>query len=288
MGEHINVRALLRTYGLRPKKTWSQNFLVDASILQAIAQHVTRGDPPVVVELGAGLGVLTRMLAQGCPRVVAVERDRDCAQVLRSEFVGNSRVEILEDNAATLDWRELCARVGTPVVVGNLPYHMATPILFHILEVGTLIARFIFMFQREMAARLTAAPGSRTYGVPSIMAQQHAEISRVMDVPPQAFYPAPKVHSRVLCFEPLRTPRASVTDQELFSKIVRGAFSQRRKTIRNALFATFGKQIGTEGIESWLQRAGVPRTARPEQLSIETFAKLSNIYDEHYPGILDQ
>ncbi len=262
--------------------------MVDSAVIQAIAQHATRGNPPVVVELGAGLGVLTRMLAQGCPRVVAVERDRDLARVLRSEFAGNSRVEILEDNAATLDWRELCGRVGTPVVVGNLPYHMATPILFQVLEAGTLVERFILMFQREMAARLTAAPGGRPYGVLSIMAQQHAEIGRVMDVPPQAFFPVPKVHSAVLWFKPLPTPRAEVKDRELFSKIVRGAFSQRRKTIRNSLQAALGGQIGKVGIERLLQRAGVSATARPEQLSIETFAKLSNIYDESYPGKLGQ
>jgi 16S rRNA (adenine1518-N6/adenine1519-N6)-dimethyltransferase len=258
--------------------------LVDGSVLRAIAENATRGDPPVVVELGAGPGVLTHLLAQGCPRVVAVERDRDLARVLRSEFAGNGSVEILEDNAARLDWRELCARVGTPVVVGNLPYHMATPILFHTLEAGPLIARFMFMFQREMAARLTAAPGGRPYGVLSIMAQQLAEIERVIDVPPRAFFPAPKVHSRVLCFTPLPAPRAPVADPQLFSKIVRGAFSQRRKTIRNALAAAFGGQIDKDGVERLLQRAGISPTARPEQLSIETFAQLSNLCSECYPS----
>jgi 16S rRNA (adenine1518-N6/adenine1519-N6)-dimethyltransferase len=279
MGASINVRALLRTHGLRPKATWSQNFLVDISVIRAIAKQVAECNPQVVVELGAGLGALTSVLAQCCPRVVAVERDRDLARVLRSEFAGNGRVEVLEDNAATLDWHQLCARIGRPVVVGNLPYNIATPILFHLLEAGSLLVRFILMFQREMAARITAAPGSRRYGVLSIMVQQQAEVGRVLDVPPSAFFPLPKVHSRVLWFNPLVKPRFPVRDQKLFSKIVRGAFNQRRKTIRNALRSALAGQILKEDIERLLELAGITPTARPEQLSIETYAKLSDLYE---------
>jgi 16S rRNA (adenine1518-N6/adenine1519-N6)-dimethyltransferase len=271
----IRVKEILRRVGLHPKKSWSQNFLVDLDVIDAIAEATTCENRPVV-ELGAGFGALTQALKNGARRVVAVERDRDFAAFLRSEFGLEPTVEILEANAATLDWPALAKRLGEPpVVVGNLPYHMATPILFHLLSHRAVLAHWVLMFQREMAERLVAGPGCREYGVLSVLVQRKAEVETVLDVGPGAFHPAPKVHSRVLRFTPLAAPRVAVRDEAFFERVVKGAFSQRRKKIRNSLLGSVGKTLGAPAVDRALAAAGIDPGARAEQLSLECFAVLT-------------
>ena len=160
MGRQLNVRSVLLRYGLKPKKTWSQNFLVDQDVLGDIAEAVEWGEVQTVIELGAGIGALSAMLAGNARRVIAVERDRDLAALLRSEFANDPVVEVLEANAAALDYEKLSAQLGEkPAVVGNLPYHMATQILFHLLASAEHLSHWVLMFQKELADRLVAAPG---------------------------------------------------------------------------------------------------------------------------------
>jgi len=271
----IDIRTLLARHGLHPKRSWSQNFLISAGALQRIADAAQVRDEPVV-ELGAGPGTLTAALAAVSPRVLAVERDRDFARLLRAEFSLSSNVEVLEANAARLDWSQLQKRLGGPcVVVGNLPYHMATPILFSLLESGGAVRRAVLMLQREMAERLAASPGSRACGASSVMLQMRADVEELFDVPPGSFYPAPKVHSRVVQIRPLVAPRHPVRDPALFGRMVRTAFSSRRKTLSNALRAFFGAPSREPG-ERVLQRAGIDPARRPETLTLEEWARLSD------------
>jgi len=277
MADRLNVRQLLGRHGLRPKKSWSQNFLVDLDVLQQIVDAAGLSDRDAVVELGAGLGALTAMLAREACRVIAVERDRDLARVLRSEFAGDEAVEVLEANAAKLDWPALVDRLGCkPVVVGNLPYHMASQILFRLLEAGPLLSRWLLMVQREMARRMTAAPGGRDYGVLSVELQMHADVEAVLDVGPEAFLPAPRVHSRVVMCRPLEGPRIAVQDPALFSRLVKGVFAQRRKKIRNSFRAAFGAEADPKTLDEVLARAGVSPDQRPEQLGLESLARLAD------------
>lgn len=272
--ERINVKAILRRHGLRPKRSFSQNFLVDPGVLQGIAGAASLHDAEPVVELGAGLGALTAMLSREAGRVVAVERDRDLARVLRGEFAGEPKVEVLEANAARLDWAELRARLGRPpVVVGNLPYHMASQILFHLLEAGTNIDRFLIMVQREMAERMTSVPGGRDWGVLSVQLQLRADVEIVLRVPPDAFHPAPRVHSAVVRGRPLARPRVPLSDAELFRRLVRGVFNQRRKKIRNGLRATF-PALESGAVDLALAGAGISPLQRPEQLGLAELARL--------------
>lgn len=277
MADRINPTSLLRRHGLRPKKSWSQNFLVDLDVLRQIAQVAGLTKDDVVVELGAGLGALTALLARDVRHLVAVERDRDLARVLRSEFAADPVVEVLEANAAVLDWAGLAERLGRPpVVVGNLPYHMASQIVFHLLEAGPLLSRWVLMLQREMAQRLAASPGGRDYGVLSIQVQLQAEVEVVLDVPPEAFLPAPRVHSQVVVCRPLATCRVTVADGDLLRELVRGVFSQRRKQIRNGLKAALGGRLDAGQLDAALAEASIGPEQRPEELDLESFARLAD------------
>jgi len=277
VADTLNIKTILKKHGLRPKKSWSQNFLVDLSVLARIVDAAELDSDDVVVELGAGLGALTAMLAKDAGKVIAVERDRDLAKVLMSEFAADNKVEILEADAVRLNWNELLARMEKPpVVVGNLPYHIASQIIFSLLDVGTGLNRWLVMVQREMAVRMVAGPGGKDYGVMSIHLQMHADVETILDVPPEAFIPSPRVQSRVVKCRPLDAPRVSVKDMKLFRRVVRAVFSQRRKQIRNSLRANFGGILSDTLLDEALVQAEIQPTMRPEQLKLEEFGALSD------------
>lgn len=263
-------RALLDKYDLRAKKSWGQNFLGDEAILDDIARLAAPRPGERVVELGAGLGHLTaRLLARGAA-VTAVERDRDMARVLRGEL--GDRVTLLEADAARLDYAALAA--GAPLaVVGNLPYHLTSPILFGLLDQVAHVTRAVFLLQREVAERLAASPGEKDWGVLSVFLQREAEVSVERIVPPGAFFPPPKVHSAVIhvAFRP-PAPAAAVADPARFRRLVKAGFAQRRKTLGNALKA--GKVAPAEALAAALAAAGVDPGRRGETLTIEEWAAL--------------
>jgi 16S rRNA (adenine1518-N6/adenine1519-N6)-dimethyltransferase len=263
-------RALLDKYELRAKKSWGQNFLGDERILDDIARLAAPRPGARVVELGAGLGHLTaRLLARGA-RVTAVERDRDMARVLRGEL--GDRIALLEADAARLDYAALAAG-GPLAVVGNLPYHLTSPILFDLLDQAGHVERAVFLLQREVAERLAAAPGGKDWGVLSVFLQREADVSVERIVPPGAFHPPPKVHSAVIHvgFRP-PAPGAEVRDPARFRTLVKAGFAQRRKTLGNALKA--GKVAPPEAMAAALAAAGIDPGRRGETLTIEEWAAL--------------
>ncbi len=263
-------RALLDKYDLRAKKSWGQNFLGDEHVLDDIARLAAPRAGERVLELGAGLGHLTaRLLARGA-EVTAVERDRDMARVLRGEL--GDRITLLEADAARLDYAALAA--GRPLsVVGNLPYHLTSPILFDLLGQVAHVARAVFLLQREVAERLAASPGEKDWGVLSVFLQREAEVSVERIVPPGAFFPPPKVHSAVIqvAFRPV-APGAAVLDEARFRKLVKAGFAQRRKVLRNALEA--GRVVPPEVLAAALQATGIDPGRRGETLGIEEWAAL--------------
>jgi len=264
--------ALLDKYGLRAKKSWGQNFLGDEGILDAIARLAVEREGELVVELGAGLGHLTaRLLARGA-RVVAVERDRDMARVLRGEL--GDAVRILEADAARLDYRALAAGAGEGgrvAVVGNLPYHLSSPILFSLLDQAGAVSRAVLLLQREVAERLAASPGSKAWGLLSALLQQRAEVSLERRVPSRAFLPPPRVESAVVrvAFGP---PRAELADEARFRRLVKAGFAQRRKTLRNALEAARLAPPGATAAA--LAAAGIDPSRRGETLTVAEWAAL--------------
>ena len=299
-------RALLEKHGLRAKKSWGQNFLGDEAILDDIARLAAPREGELVVELGAGLGHLTaRLLARGA-RVIAVERDRDMARVLRGEL--GERIVLLEADAARLDYgriaAEEAARAAVPAsadavtptaappergaaaeaagrsrgaplpklaVVGNLPYHLTSPILFSLLDQAEHVSRAVFLLQREVAERLAAQPGTSAWGILSVLLQREADVSIERIVPPGAFLPPPKVDSAVLCAL-FRPPADRVADPVRFRRLVKAGFAQRRKTLANALGAA--RLAGGDALSAALAAAGVDPRRRGETLTVAEWAAL--------------
>lgn len=262
---------LLRRYGLRPKKDWGQNFLGDARYLARIAEACSVGPGDTVVELGAGLGHLTRQLAGTGARVVAVERDRDLVAVLEREL-GLPNVEVRAANAAALDFAEV-AGVARPVVAGNLPYQLSSSILFEVLDQREHLSRAVFLLQKEVAVRIASGPGSRDYGLLSVLLQAYADVELLFEVPAGVFLPPPRVDSAVVRIDLHPVPRVEVRDHARFVRLVKAAFAQRRKVLLNTLKSD--KSLGdAETIVGALERAGIDPRERAETLSPEQFAAI--------------
>ncbi len=266
-------RALLEKHGLRAKRSWGQNFLGDEAILDDIARLAAPREGDLVVELGAGLGHLTaRLLARGA-RVVAVERDRDMARVLRAEM--GERIALLEADAARLDYGRIAAG-ATPAapkvaVAGNLPYHLTSPILFSLLDQVEHLSRAVLLLQREVAERLAARPGTHAWGILSVLLQREADVSIERIVPPGAFVPPPRVESAVLCAL-FRPPADAVADPARFRRLVKAGFAQRRKTLANALGAA--RLAADEALAAALGAAGIDARRRGETLTVAEWAAL--------------
>ena len=264
-------RRMLQQHGLRPKHAWGQNFLDDARVLADIVQAARLGPGSVVVELGAGLGHLTRVLLDTGARVVAVERDRDMVHVL--EETPAERLTVVAANAARLD---LAVVAGTRplTLVGNLPYHLTSSILFEVLEQHRDLVRCVFTVQKEVADRVAAGEGVRSGGLLTVLLGVWFDASVVRVVPASAFHPPPKVDSAVLLLEHRSTPRAEVSDEAWFRKVVKAAFSHRRKTLLNSLRSD--PELGDAAtIREALGAAGIEPSRRAETLGVGEFARLA-------------
>lgn len=260
----------LHALGLRPKKSWGQNFLSDDAALSAIAEATRATEGDVVVELGPGLGHLTWHLAATGARVVAVERDRDMVKAMADLALPN--VEVVEGNAVTVNFKE-AAKAEQVIVAGNLPYHLTSPILFAVLEQAAHVRRAVFTVQAEVADRLAAPPGGRDYGLLTVLLGLRFFVEETDRLPRELFHPPPNVDSAVLLLERLEQPRAPITDELRFRRVVKAAFAQRRKTVANSLKSDKGLWE-KESAESALERAGIDARRRAETLSVEEFAAL--------------
>ncbi len=268
-----DVHAVLDKYGLRAKKSWGQNFLVDERAYREIVHACAFSAGDWAVEIGAGLGTLTERLADAAAHVVAIERERDMLDVLRRDLGGVARIELVEADALAFDYAAVAARAGRPpVVVGNLPYQIASPILFRLLEAPGSWARIVVMLQKEMADRIVAPPGEKAYGALSVMVRFYGTPKLVYRVRAGGFVPAPRVDSAVLRIEPHATP---AVDAARFSRVVHAAFNQRRKTLRNALSAAFSSDVTDRA----LVKAAIDGQRRGETLAVDEFARLTEALD---------
>ena len=272
-------RRVLARHGLRAKKSWGQNFLHDRSVHARIVAAAACTADDVVVEIGAGLGTLTAALATAEPppaRVIALERDADMLRVLAAELADVPRFSVTPADAAAFDFAAASRDAGRPlVVVGNLPYQIASALVVGLVEARGAIARAVVMVQREFAQRVVAPPGSRTYGRLSVTVQQHAEARILFHVPPGAFHPPPNVTSSVMRLVPRAAPLAPVRDEALFAEVVKQAFSTRRKMLRRALEPAFGDVA----VARALAAASIDETLRAERLSVADFARLADAFE---------
>jgi 16S rRNA (adenine1518-N6/adenine1519-N6)-dimethyltransferase len=248
-----------------------QHFLRDQAVAHAIVDLVAPTERDVVVEIGPGDGALTTLLAGRAGRLIALEVDPALAAALRARLPA---AEVLDADARSWNYAELRAPAGGRVlIVGNLPYSVGKPILAALIAARTAIDEMTLMLQREVAERVAAAPGSKTYGSLSVFSQLHCEVRVALRVPPGAFRPPPKVDSAVLHLRVLREPRVPLRDPRRFEAVVRAAFAQRRKMLGNALGAGLGLPLDV--VRKAAAAAGVDLTPRAETQKLSEFAALA-------------
>ncbi len=254
----------------RARKSLGQHFLIDPNIRDKIIRAAELSPHDTVLEIGPGTGVLTRSLARMAGRVIAVEVDRALAARLTGDLADLPNVHVVQADALSYPLDTLPK--GT-TVVANLPYNIATPILFRLLELRSQIARMIVMIQKEVAHRLIARPGTKAYGTLSVAVGMAADARIIFPVSPNCFRPRPKVDSAVVQIIPLVSPRLPVKDSSTFFAVVRAGFGRRRKTVANALASL---DIAKNDISEALSAAGLTPSRRAETFSLEEFARLAD------------
>lgn len=249
----------------RPRKRFGQHFLRDPGVIDAIVRAIRPSAGDTIVEIGPGEGAITKSLAATAGALHLVELDRDLAAQLRRDFAGRVNVTVHEADALRFEY----ATIAGPLrVVGNLPYNISTPLLFHLLQYRDCISDMHFMLQKEVVDRMAAPPGTKAYGRLGIMLGCHFDIEALFDVDPLAFEPPPEVMSSVVRLTPLPAGTYDIRDEKALSALVARAFSQRRKTIRNAL-----KDVADVPA---LEAAGIDPRLRPEAIAIAAYVKLAN------------
>jgi 16S rRNA (adenine1518-N6/adenine1519-N6)-dimethyltransferase len=274
-----DARALLREANLHAKKSFGQNFLVNAAVVENIARAcVTDSElgKAEVVELGAGLGVLTSALARRARRVMAVERDRDLVPILEREM-GEAPVRVIEADAQTVDVA-FGPDASPRVLAGNLPYQITGRLLERAVVLADTLDRVVFMVQREVADRLAADAGTKAYGALTVFVRAAFRVEKLFDVSPGSFHPPPDVTSSVVRLEPHR-PRVA-EETELFRALVKAAFQARRKTLRNA----WSRIAETTDLAAAAERARVSLDARGETLDVEAYARMEKALKECRTG----
>ncbi len=260
----------MNTHDDRPKKRFGQNFLHDPSIIQRIIDVINPKPSDNIIEIGPGKGALTKPLLNNVKQLHVIEIDRQLANNLAEALGHPKHLFIHQADALNLDFSKF--NLKQLRIVGNLPYNISTPLLFHLLEFSSYIEDMIFMLQKEVVERICAKPGNKQYGRLTIMLQLHFDVEQLFIIKPGAFKPAPKIDSAIVRLMPLTSPRYPILNVECFSAIVKAAFSQRRKTIRNAL----KNYLDEERIND----AGIAPEKRPETLSISDYVKLANLYHQ--------
>lgn len=254
--------------GHRPRKRFGQHFLTDPGVIYEIVRTIRPSGNDIVVEIGPGLAAITAPLLAGAGSMHAIELDRDLAAQLRQRFQDEPKLTIHEADALRFDFSTLGDDLR---IVGNLPYNISTPLLFHLLDYRAHIADMHFMLQKEVVARMAAPPGSKAYGRLGIMLGCYFDIEALFDVDRQAFDPPPDVTSAIVRLTPLPEGTYDVRDAAKLSRLVATAFSQRRKTVRNAL-----RKVADEAL---LESVGIDPSLRPEAIAIAEYVRLANTLD---------
>lgn len=278
------VRDIMQRFELHPKKKWGQNFLIDQNILSKIAEACALDKDSLAVEIGPGMGALTERLAASGARVLAIDIDRQLKPVLEETLGHCENVRLVFGDMLQFDLEhELCTafnmeNISPYKVCANIPYNITTPIIFHLLEECRHLQSAILMMQKEVALRLTAAPGSKDYGLLTLNVAYHSQVETITRVSRNCFYPRPEVDSSVVKITPYpnNTKRVTVKDEQILKNFMKAAFQQRRKTILNSC-ASFFKREKSEAV-ALLKSLGLNPEARPEQLSLEDFARIADTF----------
>lgn len=281
LGNPQNTIAILNKYGFNFQKKFGQNFLIDTHVLEKIirAANITKDD--FIVEIGPGIGTMTQYLCEAAREVVAVEIDKNLIPILENDTLSEyDNVTVINQDILKLDLNKLVQERnnGKPVkVVANLPYYITTPIIMGLFENGTPIENITVMVQKEVAQRMQVGPGTKEYGALSLAVQYYADPYIVANVPPNCFMPRPNVGSAVIQLTKHIEKPVQVKDEKLMFKLIRASFNQRRKTLQNGLNNSSELHFSKEQIIDAIEQAGFSPTIRGEALTLEDFARLSDI-----------
>lgn len=278
----------IKNKNIRLIKSLGQNFLIDDNIIGKIIDSADVRENDLVIEIGPGVGSLTEGLAQRAKKVIAIEIDKNIIEPLKDNLKEYDNIEILNEDILKVSIVSIIESerdkysYNDVIVVSNLPYYITTAIIMKVLEKEKYVRRMVLMMQKEVAERIIAKPGKKDYGSLSIAVQFYTDATKQFDVSPQCFIPKPDVKSTVVKLEILKDSRVDILSKELFFKIVRDSFNQRRKTLVNALTNNKSTSLSKEEIKNILTQIGVNEKTRGEALDIMQFAELSNlIYKKH-------
>lgn len=283
-----NTREMLLKFGIRPAKSLGQNFLTDDSVVSKIVDSAEIGKEDLVVEIGPGLGTMTAELASRAGWVVAVEIDKHLIPVLEKSLAEYGNISLINKDVLKVDFKKEVLELAEEKlngfrpekikIVANLPYYITTPVIMKLLEEEIPADLMVFMVQKEVADRMAAAPGGKDYGALSVAVQYYSAPEKVFLVPPHCFIPQPGVDSSVIRLRMHKTPPVFLKDRNLYFKVVKAAFGQRRKTLPNALANSGFFGITKEQIIELIKKQGIEENRRGETLSIMQFAELSNSF----------
>jgi 16S rRNA (adenine1518-N6/adenine1519-N6)-dimethyltransferase len=275
---------LMKAWKLYPKKQLGQNFLTDANMAAAIANYAGLSSDDLVLEIGAGLGSLTLPLARQARKVIAIEKDHRLVELLNTELLaaGVDNVIVHEKDILKFDIPSLARSENKDlIVVGNVPYNISSQIMVEILKARACIKKSVLMFQKELAQRISAQPGSKAYGRLSVMVQYCARVRVLTEVKATLFFPKPNIDSLVIGIDFDPDAEKQITDEAFFFQVIKAAFSKRRKTLRNAL-AGFMPEFDANASAKALERADINPVRRAETLTKDEFVRLSNCIHDTY------
>jgi len=270
--KNITVSSLLKKYKIRPKKNLGQNFLVNTNLMNKLMDPLDLYPDEDLLEIGSGLGVFSSKLARHALGVLAIEKDRRLIEIARQEFVEQKNLKFVEGDFLKLDLESLLRNLRLPIkVIGNIPYNISSPILFKLLENHSLFQLAVLTVQKEVAKRLVAAPGSKDYGVLTVLLNSQVCCESLFDLEAGAFLPPPEVTSTAVKISFPNQPLHNIYNPTLFKRVVKTAFNQRRKTVRNTLKTL----LKNNKIKPW-EACAIDPNSRPERLTIAQYVTLAN------------
>ena len=274
------IRGIKEKYGFKLSKSLGQNFLTDKNIIDKIIDSTDITDEDLVIEIGPGIGVLTYEAAQQAKKVIAVEIDKNLIPILKDTLAEFDNVEVINQDVLKTDLNQIITDSGCreAKIIGNLPYYITTPIIMGILESNTIADSITIMMQKEVADRIKAGPGSKTYGALSVAVQYYCEVETVAIVPKEVFFPAPKVDSAVLKLAIRKEKPVELIDEKMFFRCIKAGFGQRRKTLSNSLMGL--GDVSKEQVKACLEELGIDEKRRAETLSLDEFANIANYFSK--------
>ena len=287
LGNPQNTIEVLQKYNFSFQKKFGQNFLIDTHVLDKIIQSANITKDDMVLEIGPGIGTMTQYLAQAAGKVIAVEIDKNLIPILEDTLSGYDNVRVINEDVLKLDLKKLADEEnnGKPVkVVANLPYYITTPIIMGLFENEVPVESITVMVQKEVADRMQTGPGNKDYGALSLAVQYYADPYIVANVPPNCFMPRPKVGSAVIRLTCHQEKPVQVQDEKLMFNIIRASFNQRRKTLANGLKNAATLDFTKEEVEAAIDALGKGASVRGETLTLEEFARLSDLLSPYKKG----